>query len=215
MHSFWVLFKQLCRAGRLAPDSRLLQVCASTAATIGALSYFSNVLSSCRNKITIVSVAKDIGSLCTARGDSGRRWRGGRGPQGGEKCRIDQPYKILFHWQFVYLLGDNNNLGLSLSVKWLRTVLYKWSAKGYVLFHGSIFRFFLFCQKASQVLFAVFGNVLRRMVISQRGRYPILCGLHGRFLVLEIPIIARLYKIWWWANPLPNLSTILGAARGK
>ena len=85
MHSFWVLFKQLCRAGRLAPDSRLLQVCASTAATIGALSYFSNVLSSCRNKITIVSVAKDIGSLCTARGDSGRRWRGGRGPQEGER----------------------------------------------------------------------------------------------------------------------------------
>ena len=81
MHSFWVLFKQLCRAGRLAPDSRLLQVCASTAATIGALSYFS-----CRNKTTIFSVAKDIvGSLCTSRGDSGRRWRGGRRPQEGER----------------------------------------------------------------------------------------------------------------------------------
>ena len=133
----------------------------------------------------------------------GEGGRGGSEATGGERCLIDHPYKILFHWQFVYLSGDNNNLGLSLSVKWLRTVLYKWSAKGYVLFHGSIFRFFLFCQKASQVLFAVFGNVLiRRMVISQRGRYPILCGLHGRFLVLEIPIIARLYKIWWGANPL-------------
>ena len=70
------------------------------------------------------------------------------------------------------------------------------------------FDFFALCiwcpaKKASQVFFVVFGNVLRRMVISQRGRYPILCGLHGRFLVLEIPIIARLYKIWWWANPLP------------
>lgn len=173
------------------------------------------MLSSCRNKITIVSVAKDIGSLCTARGDSGRRWRGGRGPQGERSVALINLTRFSF--------TDNLCIFWATTTTWV--YLRVWNdlelsctngrQRGVCCFTVQFFDFFCSAKKASQVLFAVFGNVLRRMVISQRGRYPILCGLHGRFLVLEIPIIARLYKIWWWANPLPNLSTILGAARGK
>ena len=59
------------------------------------------MLSFCRNKITIVSVAKDMeweneGVYVQHEGivGKGERWPG---TTGGGRCRIDQPYKILIH----------------------------------------------------------------------------------------------------------------------